>query len=143
MIRLRTSVVGITMIALIAAWLLAFGACTAEDQDSTGNQVGAADSVIAMTEVELKGLLFHHRSAHNVPGLAGAFITPDTILTAWHGVRDVISMTPLEAEDRFHIGSNTKAMTAFVAARLVAQGKLSWGITIAEAFPEWDDIHRH
>ena len=35
--------------------------------------------------------------------------------------------------DRFHIGSDTKAMTATLAGMLVDEGKLAWTTTIGEA----------
>lgn len=38
---------------------------------------------------------------------------------------------------RFHLGSNTKAYTALIAAWLVEQGKISWETTPFELFPEW------
>jgi CubicO group peptidase (beta-lactamase class C family) len=38
--------------------------------------------------------------------------------------------------DRWHIGSDTKAMTATLIARLVEQGKLRFEDTLADAFPQ-------
>jgi CubicO group peptidase (beta-lactamase class C family) len=38
--------------------------------------------------------------------------------------------------DRFHLGSDTKAMTALLAAMLVEEGKLRWSSTVGEVFPE-------
>ena len=39
-------------------------------------------------------------------------------------------------DDRFHLGSNSKAITAALLARLVEHGVLRWETTLAEAFPE-------
>lgn len=39
--------------------------------------------------------------------------------------------------DRFHIGSNTKAMTAFVIAKYVEKGKLTWSTKFFDIYPEW------
>ncbi|KAB7733255.1 serine hydrolase [Rudanella paleaurantiibacter] len=39
--------------------------------------------------------------------------------------------------DRFHIGSNTKAMTAFIIAKYVEKGKLNWSTKFFDLFPEW------
>jgi CubicO group peptidase (beta-lactamase class C family) len=41
--------------------------------------------------------------------------------------------------DRFHLGSDTKAMTALLAAILVEEGTLRWDTTIGEVFPELMD----
>jgi len=41
-------------------------------------------------------------------------------------------------EDRWHLGSLTKAMTATVAGTLVEEGAVSWESTILDVFPEWE-----
>jgi D-alanyl-D-alanine carboxypeptidase len=48
----------------------------------------------------------------------------------------------MTADDLVHIGSDTKAMTAVLVARLVQQGKLEWDSTIAGVLPSIaDSIH--
>ncbi len=41
-------------------------------------------------------------------------------------------------EDRWHLGSNTKAMTALAFARLVEAGQASWDAPVADYFPGMD-----
>ena len=41
-----------------------------------------------------------------------------------------------ELDDAWHIGSDAKAMTATLAARLVEQGKIRWDTSLAEGLPE-------
>jgi CubicO group peptidase (beta-lactamase class C family) len=38
-------------------------------------------------------------------------------------------------EDRFHLGSDTKAFTSLLASQFVKEGKLRWDSTLAEIFP--------
>lgn len=52
------------------------------------------------------------------------------------GLRRVNGDAPLLASDTFHIGSITKSVTATLIAVLVDDGTLSWGQTVAEAFPD-------
>ena len=52
------------------------------------------------------------------------------------GVRKYGSDTPVTVDDQFHLGSDTKAMTATMLATLVEEGKLSWSTTIEQVFPE-------
>ena len=40
------------------------------------------------------------------------------------------------AQDRFHLGSNTKAMTATLVARLVERGLLAWTTPLSALFPD-------
>jgi CubicO group peptidase (beta-lactamase class C family) len=52
------------------------------------------------------------------------------------GTRKAGAKIPVTLNDRFHLGSDTKAMTALLAAMLVEAGKLRWDSTVAEVFPE-------
>ena len=81
------------------------------------------------------------------PALGGGVLTPDGLI--WSGVRGMRRADSDEAvtiDDRWHLGSNTKAMTAAVFARLVEQGRTHWGLTLGEAFPDatldptWRDV---
>lgn len=48
------------------------------------------------------------------------------------GVRAHGEAAPVEATDLWHLGSNTKAMTATLAARLVEAGLIDWDTTLVE-----------
>lgn len=70
------------------------------------------------------------------PALAAGIVTREGL--AWSGVRGVRragSGTPATTDDRWHLGSNTKAMTAAVFGRLVDQGHARWDMPLAAAFP--------
>lgn len=55
------------------------------------------------------------------------------------GVRDLESRDLARAGDVWHIGSDGKAITATMIARLVEQGVLSWDATLAEMLPSLAD----
>jgi len=70
------------------------------------------------------------------PALAAGIISRDGL--GWSGARGVRragQTEPVTPEERWHLGSNTKAMTAAVFARLVEQGRARWAMPLAEAFP--------
>ncbi len=77
------------------------------------------------------------RKKYELPGLAGAIVTssgaPEIHAV---GVRKIGTETAVTKEDRWHLGSNTKMMTATLAARLVEAGKLRWDSTLGEVFPK-------
>ena len=74
---------------------------------------------------------------YNLPSLAAAVVTGGKIAAAGAvGTRRAGSNIPVALDDRFHIGSDTKAMTALLAAMLVESGKIGWGSTVTEIFPE-------
>lgn len=74
---------------------------------------------------------------HNVPGMAAAVVRHGrTVALGVAGVRARGKPDAIAADDHFHIGSDTKAMTAMLCGILVDEGKLNWEQTLAETFPE-------
>jgi D-alanyl-D-alanine carboxypeptidase len=51
------------------------------------------------------------------------------------GVRETGTSQPIGPDDRWHLGSDTKAMTATLIARLAERGALSFDETLAQVFP--------
>lgn len=77
------------------------------------------------------------RVEHQFPALAAAVIVDGRIVfTNAVGFRRQGGPERVTAEDRFHIGSVTKSMTATLAARLVEEGRIAWTTTVGESFPE-------
>ena len=73
------------------------------------------------------------------PALAGAVIGRDGLIwTAAMGVRAAGGEDAVTNHDLWHLGSNTKAMTAMLYGRLVEDGLARWGATVPELFPDLD-----
>lgn len=69
-------------------------------------------------------------------GIASAFIKNGSVVEILaSGVRKVGFETQVSSQDKFHLGSCTKAMTATLVAILIEEGKLSWTTTMKELFP--------
>lgn len=89
-----------------------------------------------VTVNDLSASLETIRSRGKLPALAAA---------AWRG-RDLLAIgaagarkeggTPITVEDRFHLGSDTKAMTAVLVAIWIDRGKLHWDDTLRALFGE-------
>ena len=104
------------LIPLIALFLLPFRGSTQTDRD-------AADSI---------------RIIRGVPGMAFAIFSEDSILDEQVvGYRAFKLKDTISLNDRFHIGTNTVAFTAYVAARLVEAGKIQWTTPLLKLFPEF------
>lgn len=67
---------------------------------------------------------------------AGAIKQGKLVAVGAVGLRMVGADAEVTVDDKFHIGSCTKAMTATVAAVVVESGKLKWDSTISAVFPE-------
>jgi CubicO group peptidase (beta-lactamase class C family) len=96
---------------------------------------------------DLGGFLEPFRTKYGLPALGAAVVTPQGVESLGVvGFRREGDPTPACREDTFHLGSDTKAMTATVIAKLVEEGKLSWKTTIHDVFPdvpqdpEWSDV---
>jgi CubicO group peptidase (beta-lactamase class C family) len=90
----------------------------------------------AVSPPTLESLVRQTVTDTGVPGLAVTVISTDSIRTSVAGVRKVGATAPIEMSDRFHLGSNIKAMTATLAAALVDAGIIQWNTTLAQVFPE-------
>lgn len=85
----------------------------------------------------LNSLLEPILKKYDLPALAGAIVTSQGLTAVGAvGVRKYGTDTPVTINDQFHLGSDTKAMTATLLATLVDEGKLSWTITLEQAFPD-------
>jgi CubicO group peptidase (beta-lactamase class C family) len=79
---------------------------------------------------------------HRLPGAAALSVVGGRVVAqaAW-GVRKLGDPTKVTAQDRWHLGSDGKAMTATLAALLVADGKIAWRSTVGELFRDWKELH--
>jgi CubicO group peptidase (beta-lactamase class C family) len=74
---------------------------------------------------------------HDVPGMAAAVVRNGEIVALGvAGVRTRGKPDKSATADHFHIGSDTKTMTAMLCGILVDEGKLKWSQTLGETFPE-------
>ncbi len=89
---------------------------------------------------EVAALLEPIRAKHKLPALAAAIVNPEGVVVAGAVGRRVAEVgPPVSIDDQFHLGSDTKAMTATLLATFVEEGKLSWETTLAKALPDLAD----
>ena len=82
-------------------------------------------------------------------GMAAAVLRGERIIAQGvAGVRKRGTAERITLDDRFHLGSCTKAMTATLVAMLVEEGRLNWTTTLGELFadtvkpmhPAWEKV---
>ena len=87
----------------------------------------------ALAAEDVSSLLEGIRAKHKLPALSVAMMkNGELVASGAAGTRAIDVDIPVTVEDRFHIGSDTKAMTATIAGTLVDEGKLSWTSTIGD-----------
>ncbi len=93
--------------------------------------------------LDLGPILEPIRKKYGLPAMAGAVILYGrTEALGATGFRKDGNDVQVRTNDKFHIASCTKAMTATLIAMLVERGKLKWDMTLVEAFPDIaDEMH--
>ena len=77
------------------------------------------------------------RAQYGLPALSGAIVSSKGLIgIGVAGTRRATGGPAVTRDDRWHIGSNLKAITAALAAVAVGRGDIQWTTTVAEAFPE-------
>jgi CubicO group peptidase (beta-lactamase class C family) len=80
------------------------------------------------------------RARHHLPALAALAMTGGEVRTSGAvGVRKFGSPEAVTGNDKWHIGSCTKSMTATLAAMFVEQGQMNWDTKIGDVLPELRD----
>ena len=75
--------------------------------------------------------------AYDFPAVAYGVIQHDSIVAlSVRGYRDIETREKVKRSDYFHIGSNTKSFTAFLAGRMVEQSLIDWETKFFTLFPE-------
>ncbi|MGE3145763.1 MAG: serine hydrolase domain-containing protein [Pseudorhodoplanes sp.] len=95
--------------------------------------LAAAAAPVRAQEVSLRPQLEAIRGKYNLPSLAAAVARNGKVVASGAvGTRVLGRDLPVTIEDRYHLGSDTKAMTALLAGMMVDEGKLRWDSTVGE-----------
>lgn len=106
-------------IILIIILLLAFNKMEAQDFEKIAKDIIAKDSI---------------------PEMTFAIITKDSIsikkVLGHHKITELNEKPNADINDFFHLGSNTKAITGFIAGYLVDKNKIQWDTKFFDLFPK-------
>ncbi len=136
---------------MLAALIVVAG-CSSETTDTTTSSENTASSTTSAvptpttptseaTESTLQDLVDRVAAEDSIPAVgATVFTSDDTLEQAMAGVRRVGDETAATVNDVWHLGSDTKAMTAALLGRLSEQGVLDFDVTLADAFSAIEQI---
>jgi D-alanyl-D-alanine carboxypeptidase len=139
---------GVPLLIAAVLWALACSKSAQSPAASPDTAGGTTDSAVspgadstadtASLVDDLDALLEPVRAANDLPSLTAAVFDDHGLLAIGAvGVRKLGDPTPVTKSDVWHLGSDTKAMTATLTAMLVEDGVVKWTTTMAQAFPEW------
>lgn len=87
----------------------------------------------------MRGVADSVRKYRNIPGLVYAVFTTEAILDSGScGARKMRTKDPVRFNDRFLLGTTSTTVTAYIASRMVKEGKISWETPIIKVMPELD-----
>lgn len=141
LLRQKTVASGGVVYAIAWVWCVA-GALSAVDPGGTCAAPSDGSGAVATlrNETPVVNLLEPIRQKYAVPAICAAVVNSERIIAGGAvGVRKRGTDIPVTVNDIWHLGSETKAMTAALIGRLVERGQLRWDSTMAEIFPEWAD----
>jgi D-alanyl-D-alanine carboxypeptidase len=99
--------------------------------------INSAQAVDPMSSNNIVAQVEEIRRTYEIPAVAfGVVKDGEIVLQGALGVRRLGGEDLVTTQDLFHIGSNTKSVTAFIAGRLVDQKKLSWDTRFFDLFPD-------
>jgi CubicO group peptidase (beta-lactamase class C family) len=85
----------------------------------------------------LDALLSRYLGQYGLPAVGAAVVRDGHVVASGAvGTRRADFEIPVHRNDRFHIGSDTKAMTVLLAGIFVEAGTLRWNTRMEEVFPE-------
>jgi|SoiMethySBSTD1v2_1073268.scaffolds.fasta_scaffold02487_22 CubicO group peptidase (beta-lactamase class C family) len=98
----------------------------------------AADNPTAQSaDTDVAKLIEPIRQEHRLPALGAAIVTSRGLVASGvTGTRKAGTDVAATIDDQWHLGSDTKAMTAVILATFVERGTLTWETTLGEVFTE-------
>lgn len=79
------------------------------------------------------------REAYEIPALSVSLIQPDTCYYGIKGVTNINGDVPVSLTSKFHLGSNSKAITSFLAMKMVEKKEISLETKFIDIFPNLTD----
>ena len=70
-----------------------------------------------------------------IPSVVFSYITPDTCLYGVAGVNNLSDKKEVQLTDKFSLGSNTKAITALIAMKMVERGQIALDTKLLDVIP--------
>ena len=74
-------------------------------------------------------------STTTIPSVVFSYITPDTCLYGVAGVNNLNDKKEVQLTDKFSLGSNTKAITALIAMKMVEKGQIALDTKLLGVIP--------
>jgi CubicO group peptidase (beta-lactamase class C family)/class 3 adenylate cyclase len=136
--RLWLAVLGVVVaaVAALVVWHHAAPVAGVAPVSAPGIAVGASSDDALILQI-LQPIV----KKYDLPGMALAVVTDNGIKWAGcAGVRKRGLNVPVDLNDQWYIGADSKMMTSVLVSRLVERGQLRWDTTLGQVFPEMNSM---
>jgi CubicO group peptidase (beta-lactamase class C family) len=125
-----------------SSWISAAGVAVLVACGGDPTTPSPADTSSTPVSTDLSSIVDTVRLTWKMPAMGAAIVTLENGVTALAvaGTRRATGGAVVSKDDLWHLGSNTKAMTALLVAVAVSQNRIQWTTTVAQAFPELANI---
>ena len=99
-------------------------------------------SIAAVSQVAdhaLNNLIEEVRSDYEIPAIVAAIVKLDTCYYGIRGTAKLNGTDQLPLNSKFHLGSNTKAITSFIAMKMIEQDQVQLNTLLTTIIPEFKD----
>ncbi len=93
-------------------------------------------NAFAQKGIDIQHIIDTFITNNKIPAMAVSIIKLDTTINVVSGVHKNVGGSPIHLKSKFHLGSNTKAITSFIAAKLVEEGKMRWEDKVMDILPD-------
>ena len=130
------------LIAVAVLIAVAAAACSGSGSTTQSESTAPPETpapTAADEPANLQTVLDRVASDDAIPAIgATVFSSEATLEQAVAGVRRLGATTSVTADDKFHLGSDTKAMTAALVGRLAERGEVDFDLAVPVLFPDVD-----
>jgi len=93
------------------------------------------------TNNEINHIIDSVRIKHGIPAMVVAVIKTDTCYYGIGGISKLNGTDTLTLKSKFHLGSNTKAITSFIAMKMIENHQIKLETKLVELIPELSNIN--
>lgn len=88
------------------------------------------------TNKVMNSLILNTLKKYEIPAISASLIFSDKIFYGAEGTTKINGNKKINLHSKFHLGSNTKAITSFIAMRMVQENKIALTTKFIAVFPE-------
>lgn len=88
------------------------------------------------TNAVLDSLISATLKEYSIPSMSVSLITPKKVFYGIEGSTKINGNKKVTLQNKFHLGSNTKAITSFIAMKMVENGEINLSTKFIDVFPE-------